>query len=462
MTIRRRILTTFTLIVLIGSLVQLLIAGSQLQAATLEFFRHRLETDALIASASLGESSADGENGASAQPTLARIQQQVGHDFFLLNARGSIIAYGGGISFQDTFLDKPEFIQAQQGELGYDVRVDAHGNPRMYVATPIRYETSIVGYMILSQPMTPVDDEVQNRWIGLIFATLPVIGLVIVASLWISTSISRPIQKLRNSALKMAEGSFDTRIDAHSRDEVGELAHAFNYMAEQIEKLMKTQRSFVSNAAHELRNPLMTLRLRIEALQDSSLPQTRHDIYLKELMQEVTYLSDLVGALLVLARVDEGRYQPGEAVYDGAALLHDIARHWRIEAKQVQLNFEAQIAPDLPDFPIPANDLRLVLDNLLSNAVKYTPQGSITLRAWCEAGTIKLQVADTGQGFAAEEAEHLFDRFYRAPGAREKQIPGTGLGLSIVQAVLEYHHVRIEARSAGIGKGATFTVALPT
>ena len=284
---------------------------------------------------------------------------------------------------------------------------------------------------------------------------------MIAASLWISTSISRPIQKLRNSALKMAEGSLDTRITVQSKDELGQLAHAFNYMAEQIEKLLRTQRSFVSNAAHELRNPLMTLKLRIEALQDPALAADRRETYLSELAQEVTYMTQLVNALLVLARIDEGRHQADEVSYDGAALLHDLARHWRIEAQPAHISFETEIPPDLPDFPIPANDLRLVIDNLLSNAVKYTPEGRVSLRAWCESEAIKLRVEDSGHGFAPEEADQLFGRFYRASAARERQIPGTGLGLAIAQAVVDFHQGKIEASSAGIGKGAAFTVTLP-
>ncbi len=226
-------------------------------------------------------------------------------------------------------------------------------------------------------------------------------------------------------------------------------------------KLLRTQRSFVSNAAHELRNPLMTLKLRIEALQEGSLPDAQRETYLTELGQEVARMSELTTSLLVLARVDEGRHQPDTTPYDAPALLHDVARHWRIEAHQKQLDFDAQIAPDLPDFPIPANDLRLILDNLLSNAIKYTSEGRVSLRAWDGDGWLHLCIEDSGNGFSPEESEQLFSRFYRTPGARDRQVPGTGLGLAIVKAVVEYHRGTIEASSAGMDKGAAFNVELP-
>lgn len=467
MSIRRRILVTFTLIVVVGGVVQLLIAGSQLQTATLDFYRTHLESSASIAAITFASAFDDREgNGRGRnelQNTLAQVEQQVGQEYLLLDTSAHVVVDSSGSSYAmgDTFPIAPESLEARHGGSGYAILLDPSGIERMYVADGIRRDNVTIGYIVLSQPMQPIYADIGQRWLGLILATVPVIGLVIAASLWISTSISRPIQKLRNSALRMAEGAFDTRINVKSEDEVGQLAHAFNYMAEQIEKLLRTQRSFVSNAAHELRNPLMTLKLRIEALQEGSLTDAQRDTYLAELGQEIARMSALTNSLLVLARVDEGRHETDDAPYDSAALLHDLARHWRIEAHGAQVDFEAQVAPDLPDVPIPANDLRLIVDNLLSNALKYTPQGKISLCADQEDGRLALRVTDTGHGFSADEADQLFNRFYRTPEARELRIPGTGLGLAIVKAVVEYHQGSISAASAGIEKGAEFTVRLP-
>ncbi len=468
MSIRRRILITFTMIVVVGGVVQLLIAGSQLQSATLDFYQTHLESSAAIASVTFASAFDDeregGRRGQEDVPnTLAAVEEQVGQEFLLLDANARVIADSSGSSYQvgESFPVAPETIDARYGGSGYTVLTDLSGVERMYVAEGIRRDERLIGYVVLSQPIAPIYVEIGRRWLGLILATLPVIGLVIAASLWISTSISQPIQKLRNSALRMAEGAFDTRIKVTSKDEVGQLAHAFNYMAEQIEKLLRTQRSFVSNAAHELRNPLMTLKLRVEALQEGTLTDAQHELYLVELAQEIGRMSALTNALLVLARVDEGRHETDSPPYDSAALLHDLARHWRIEARAAKLDFEAQVASDLPDLPIPANDLRLILDNLLNNAIKYTPRGKVTLCASAENGAVRLRVVDTGYGFAPEEAERLFDRFYRTPEARELQIAGTGLGLAIVKAVVEYHHGTITAASEGAARGAAFTVMLP-
>ncbi|HVU10252.1 MAG TPA: HAMP domain-containing sensor histidine kinase [Phototrophicaceae bacterium] len=468
LTIRQRILLIFTSIVVVGSILQLLIAGGQLQNETLDFYRQQLETDALIGGVSLGGSlerfANTDESRAGLQNLLAALQNQVGQDVVLTDRDFDVIGYTQtqSVQYGQRLSLTPELTQAQTNTVGTDIRTDADGVRRLYAAAPLVHDSRLIGYIILSQPTAPMDADVRQRWLELALGTLPIVALVIAASLWISGTISRPIQQLRNSALQMAAGALDTRIAEHGEDEVGQLGKAFNYMAEQLENLLQSQRSFISNAAHELRTPLMTIKLRIEGLSDTQLSSAQRSEYLLELHQEVDYMAQLVTSLLTLARIDEGRHTvDATEKYDSVALLQDIARHWRIEAQKAQVKFQAEIAPDIPDLSIPANDLRIVLDNLLSNALKYTPQGTITMTARSEAATLKLSVVDTGQGFAAGEAEHLFTRFYRTPEVRAQHIPGTGLGLAIVREILKQNQGEIKAKSAGIGSGASFTVTLP-
>jgi len=171
-------------------------------------------------------------------------------------------------------------------------------------------------------------------------------------------------------------------------------------------------------------------------------------------------MAELVSSLLVLARIDEGRHQHNGSITDTASMLHDIARHWRIESTKQGLEFFADISPMLPDLPLTANDLRLVLDNLLSNAIKYTTEGKVCFAVEQSAGQVVMRVRDTGIGFAPEQATQLFTRFYRSEQVRA-DFEGNGLGLSIVQSILQQYGVSITADSEGIGEGATFTVAVP-
>ncbi|MEQ8677229.1 MAG: HAMP domain-containing sensor histidine kinase [Aggregatilineales bacterium] len=464
-TIRQRILITFLLISMTGAVLQLIIAGRQLELATLEFYQHHLETDVLLISGTLTEPLEhylDGEGTASMQRLLVTLQQDGESDYVIVDPNYRVIGYttNHGYESLDNIPVTPELSGAGQGQIGADIRKDAFGINRLYIAVSLRYEQQTLGYLVASRPMQPAYTEVYQQWLELGSTTLPVIVLVLIAGLWLSGTISRPVQELSNSALKMADGALDTRIETDSQDEVGQLARSFNYMAAQIESVMQTQRSFISNAAHELRTPLMTLKLRVEALQDETLPAIERAAYLTELREEIDHMAELVSSLLVLARIDDGRHQRKGNLTDTTSSLHDIARHWRIKAREVGLDFHADVPADLPDLSLAPNDLRLVLDNVLGNAIKYTPQGTVTFTVRQESAQVLIQVIDTGTGFAPALADQLFTRFYRSDEARA-HFEGNGLGLSIVQSILHQYKATITAQSSGENQGATFTITIP-
>lgn len=465
LTIRQRILIIFILIAFVGATVQFFIAGRQLEAATLEFYRHHLETDALLVAATFAEPLGhylEGEDEGDIGRMLATLQQEVGHNYLILDRNHRVVGYTANTGYEqvDRVPASPELREAATAQIGSDIRPNHMGEAALYLAVSVRYEGEALGYLVLSEPMAPAYAEVNRRYMELAIATLPVIVLVIGASLWVSRTISRPVQHLRNSALNMAHGALDTRIQVTTQDEIGQLGETLNFMAGQLETLMKTQRSFVSNAAHELRTPLMTLKLRAEALSDATLPANQRDIYLTEIQQEIDHMAELVSSLLILARIDEGRHTQNGIVTDTVSILHDIVRNWRIEAEAKRLEFTAQIDPDLPDLPLSPNDLRVVVDNLLSNAIKYTEHGRIQMMTALTPQAFSIQVTDTGIGFSHAQRAQLFERFYRSENVRGR-FSGNGLGLSIVKAILEQCGGEITAVSQGSGQGATFTAIIP-
>ena len=465
LTIRGRILVIFILITVTGGSVQFVIAGGQLRAATLEFYQHHLETDAFLVATTFAEPLGhylEGEGSGDIGRILTVLQQEIGHHYLIVDRNFRVVGYSPQTGYEQVehVPQTPELVAARSERLGADIRPNWRGEDTLYLAVAVLYENQSLGYVVLSEPMQPAYAQVNQRYLELAAATIPVIALVIAASLWISGTISRPIERLRNSAVQMASGALDTRIPITAHDELGQLAESFNDMAGKLETLMRTQRSFVSNAAHEMRTPLMTLKLRAEALTDETLPAPDRDTYLCEIRQEIDHMAALVSSLLTLARLDEGRHPQYKITTDSVAALHDITRHWRIAAEAAGLRFIAHIDPNLPDLPMSPIDLRLILDNLLGNALKYTPQGEIRLVvAQQQQGGFTLAVSDSGVGFSSAQAAHLFERFYRSEHVRG-QFAGNGLGLSVVQAILSYCGGTIEAHSDGMGKGATFTVRL--
>ncbi|MGQ9904935.1 MAG: sensor histidine kinase, partial [Anaerolineae bacterium] len=464
--IRQRILLTFLAIVLTGGAVQLVIAGHQLQVATLTFHQHHLEIDAVTIAATLSEPMEhylEGKGTREIQQTLALMQREKPYEYLIVDNNYRLVGFVANRGYEQ--LERapltPELEGAARGGIVEDVRVGHDGQMRLYIAAPVLYEGETLGFLVLSHLMQPAYDEIMHQWAQLSVTTLPVIGGTILASLWVSATISQPIEQLRNSAIKMAQGNLSARIEISAQDEVGQLGQTLNDMAEQIESLLQTQRSFVNNAAHELRTPLMTLKLRAEALEDEALAPEERTQYVREIQREVDHMVGLVSSLLALARIDEGRqHKRAGGITDTVAILHDIVRHWRVESARKGLDFVADIPPSLADLPLTADDLRLVMDNLLANALKYTPAGRVCFFVEQQAEWTIMRVCDTGIGFTPEQADQLFNRFYRSEQARAS-FDGHGLGLSIAQAVLQQYGARISAESAGIGRGATFTVMIP-
>jgi signal transduction histidine kinase len=455
--IRQRILFIFLSVALSGSLLQLVVAGVQIQNATFNFHYQQLSISALTLASSLSEPFEEFEKDQDDEDIKILVdifKNNEPYDFIVLDSQHSPIFTVSGNILPITFF---ELTNKNTKEI---IATDQDGYERLYVTTPILYEDRTLGYVMVSNLMQVINQEIMQRWIELGLGTLPIMILVIVASLWLANTMSNPIRALERGALLMAEGRLDTRIDLNSQDEIGQLAKSFNYMAEQIDTLIKVQRSFISNAAHELRTPLMSLSLRIEALQGNTLDEAEKMTYLGDLQRELEHMTTLVSSLLNLARIDEGRVQYTEPITDLSASLKDISRHWRIATQKVDLTFEAVIPDTLPSISIDQNQLRLICDNLLGNAVKYTHEGHIQFYTTASDSHLQLRIIDTGIGFTHKQSEYLFDRFYRTDVARA-DFTGTGLGLSIIYSLLKQVGGTIEASSDGVNQGATFIVSLP-
>ncbi len=462
---RQRLLLTFLPIVVMGSVVQILIAGGQIQRVSMEFFQTQVEAEALKIAASLPEPMEhylEGDGSDEIQSALSNLQYDAAWHYLLVDSNRRIIAYtlGDGYESQQVAEQTPDLTRAARGRTGVDIRPFVDGEDYLFVATPIFYEERAIGYFVLSRSLAPLYQEVHQQWLQLIMASLPVLLLIVAASLWIANTILRPIMALRNSALKMAQGELGVKMPIEREDELGDLSKSFNYMSEQLDKILTAQRSFVNNAAHELRNPLMTMRLRLDAMANQSLDEGQRAQYIADLRQEVSHMAELVTSLLTLARIDEGRHMAKGVVEETSTVLRDISRNWRIRAQQKGLSYETEIEDLLPAVAIADNDLRLVLNNLLGNAIKYTQRGTVGLKAQLNGDRVIIQVWDTGVGFEPLEAERLFERFYRDESVRH-EYEGNGLGLAIVKAVLEQHGALIMAYSEGAQRGAWFTVQLP-
>lgn len=285
-----------------------------------------------------------------------------------------------------------------------------------------------------------------------------VIGLVLTFAL--SRQILQPVGALTAAARRMEAGDLDVRVEQRTggADEIGNLAQAFNAMASRLSETERLRKQLVSDVAHELRSPVTNLRVTLEAIQDGLLPLDRASI--DALHEETLFLQRLLLDLQDLTLADAGQLPLRTEPLDLSATVR------RAVAALGQRVGEAPIHTHVANGLTVKGDpdrLEQVFRNLIENARRHTPaEGRIDIRARSTGSTISVQVADTGAGIDRAHLPHVFDRFYRADFSRSRETGGAGLGLAIVRQLVAAHGGAVTAASEGAGKGAAFTVTLPS
>jgi two-component system, OmpR family, sensor histidine kinase MprB len=294
-----------------------------------------------------------------------------------------------------------------------------------------------------ARSLTDVDGTLSRLTLILIAICVGGVGLAIGLGLLVGRTALRPVARLTAAAEHVARTrDLSRRIETGAgRDELARLARSFNTMLEALERSLAAQRQLVADASHELRTPLTSLRTNVEVLADGArLVPAERQLLLADVVAQLEELTALVGDLVELAREEERPAAPEEVRLD---LLVESAvvrarRHWPL------IDFRTALEPCL----VHADPARLdrAVANLLANAAQWSPTGG---EVEVDLADGELRVRDHGPGFAAADLEHVFDRFYRSPGARGR--PGSGLGLAIVRQVAETHGGSVDAANAPDG-----------
>lgn len=276
--------------------------------------------------------------------------------------------------------------------------------------------------------------------------------------------IAAPIEAVTGAASRLAAGDLTVRVALPSRPkppaEAARLAGHFDAMAAALQRGEAERRATVADVAHELRNPLATLQLRLEAMRDGLVPTTPGEVL--NLLRQSSLLARLVDDLRLLALADAGRLTLRRTRTDmGELVLEAVGAHGTA-AQQRDVRLVVETPPDPPLAYVDPDRVRQILYNLLDNALRHTPRGGrveVSLRA--EAESLRLAVRDTGPGFGDEAIGHAFQRVARRRhrGELQSAAPGAGLGLSIVRALVESHGGDVSARD--LRPGAEILVRLP-
>jgi signal transduction histidine kinase len=353
------------------------------------------------------------------------------------------------------FQSDPVAVRAVETEEVVRVTTDRGGERVAKVAVPDLSSTE-PRIVLLVAPLREQLDTVEHVERRLLVAgLLALVGALALGygGAWL---FARRLRRLENAAERIEAGDFDEPVVDEGRDEIGELAAAFERMRRRLAQLEHARREFVANASHELRTPLFSIAGSLELLADEDLDEQARAEFMATMREQVDRLSRLAEDLLDLSRLDAGRIAAEAEPIDLAEIARTLADEFRAVAQARDHSLEVD-----GDGSAPAvGDEQWVLRAgraLVENALVHTPPGTtVRLRAWEEDGRARLAVQDDGPGIPPEHLEQVFDRFYRVEGARAS---GSGLGLAIARELAELMGGSVDVHSSA---GTTrFTLLLP-
>jgi len=339
------------------------------------------------------------------------------------------------------------------------------GDVWLTVARSFQYEGANGSkFMIAIYMHTPVEEVIEARMQVIKYFLISggvALAIALVLIYIFSMKLSRPLKQIKNAAARISNGEFEKRVNIKSKDEIGELAKAFNHMADALQRIEEMRRGFIANVSHELRTPMTSIRGFIEGILDGTIPQEKQNQYLTIVRDETNRLNRLVNDLLDLARMESGEMKLNITSIN----INELLRKCVIKFENMLLEKELSVNADFEEEDMIAKGdsdaIERVLYNLMHNAIKFTPKGGkISLITRKNRDLIEVTIKDSGIGIDESELDMIWDRFYKSDKSRSKDKSGTGLGLAIVRNIINEHGQTIRAEShPGEGTAFTFTLA---
>ena len=285
-------------------------------------------------------------------------------------------------------------------------------------------------------------------------------GVAIVAGVWMSRTLTAPLEELGTAAQAIGRQDLSRRVTVKGTDEIQAVATGFNEMAELLEMEETLRQNLLADVSHELRNPLHVLQGNLQAMLDDVYPLNMEEI--ARLADQTRHLTALVDDLHELAQAEAHQLPLHKHETDIARLVKDSADAFRPLAQASGVTLQVELLGTIPSVYVDTARIRQVTDNLLNNALRHTPDGGhIMMTVEQRNEELTVTVRDTGAGISPEHLDRVFDRFYRTDTARSRDSGGTGLGLAIVRAIVQEHGGRVTVDSDGPDGGSTFTFCLP-
>ena len=364
---------------------------------------------------------------------------------------------------EDSFIFTSSIIsKALSAEQDWEVYKTDDGINTLSVAVPIVADNTVTGVVFLSKDMSPTDRIISSVRLGLILFCMVILLLVTALIIRMSHVVTSPLNQFVVAAQEISKGNFDNKLAVKGTSEIDQLANAMNYMCSQLELLEAKRRKFVSDASHELKTPMATIKLICDSITASESPNMEMvQDFLSDLSDEVDRLTRIIEKLLLLTKMDSKEMQLSPELTDFGMMLQRIKNKLKPMAMSKNITLSVDAGTNLPPVMLDYDRIWEAVYNVVDNAIKYSKIGStVKLKADADEKELTLCVLDSGKGIPDEHKDRIFERFYRLDDSRTRETGGTGLGLSIAKEALVLHggSIRVEDNAEG---GSCFVITLP-
>jgi signal transduction histidine kinase len=370
------------------------------------------------------------------QTIATEYANQSGARVVIVDELGIVLVSSDGDDVGTNYLNRPEIVDALRGfEVSGERDSQSLGQSLLYVAVPVELENVTIGALRITYPGSVIDGIIANRIRGIVIVATLTLLITLAVTLIVANAITRRLRKLQSATSEISAGNLKVRLSNKSviggAPELRQLEGAFDTMVERLSGVLDSQKSFASDASHQLRTPLTALRLTLENAADVVDDPNRVGEALENASTQVIRLQMLIDGLLALARLEGST--PALKPTDITQLIDQRIQMWQPLADEKNIKIVADIRAGLW---VLATDSSIdqIIDAYLDNALDFAPKGStLSLRAFATGNHVQIHVIDEGPGMSLEQLDRAFDRFWRgrADGT------GTGLGLAIVARLAE-------------------------
>ncbi len=396
-------------------------------------------------------------NGSTIAAALGQMESMTAARILVTDPAGSAL-YDSAGTHTGAYALLPEILRALEGNNVFTGHY-RDGTLTTRAATPIVYYGTLIGCVYMAEYDTVQGALIQSLQRTILQVTVILELFVILFSLFFTGAFSRRMRKIMASMKIIQEGDFTHKVSIGGNDELTVLGNEFNDLMERLQTSERKRSRFVSDASHELKTPLASIKLLSDSiLQNDMDPDTMRE-FVGDIGNEADRLNRMTAKLLSLTRIEGRSDEESEIIYMGPTIRR-VYRMLAPMAARASVRMSLDLAEDTPIL-ILEDDLYQIVFNLMENGIKYNlPQGQLTVTLCRQEDNAQLIIRDTGMGIPQDALEHIFERFYRVDKARSRQTGGSGLGLAIVRSIALRNRGDIQVESE-LGKGTQFTVSFP-